>query len=380
MKTTIQTKLAMRLIGPRVSIETARTAAIQVAAQLDNPSVLEFLAPTYLNEPGATLCQTPKRLPVVSTPTALFSQMKISITDVPDAWLSEYAAWMDLERRSHEYRVSSLRLECEADDGTAVTDPVIAGLMLYLRSAKTRSEIRNHWMKVALKAPVGAWLAAEGLHTPEERGAIMEAVRPDSRLSWWVSQIPGFGKLSIANARTQFNLYSGLIMAFNGGPDDLEKWITTTALAGCEREDAACAALVLQPNAKRNDRNIWLSTLQQSACARHAYETVKRAQFTWSCDDWKQLKSTLRPAAVSNAKWLFHWFRDIEPESASSVLGDCSAILWGVELLNALPQADDYAFRFRLGEQLGTTCETSASLALTWLNQRQARGKRESSL
>jgi hypothetical protein len=167
-------------------------------------------------------------------------------------------------------------------------------------------------------------------------------------------------------------------MAFNSEDAEFKTWLKSVALAGCERPEAACAALVLQPTADDRDRACWLSTLQGQGAARYAYETIRCGQYTLPHDAWKHLKAALRPnIAADKGQWFFHFFRQWERAQAPSALGDGGVdLLWGAELLDSLgPTANDYAFRFNLGSQLGACGMTPASIVLDWLNQRATRIK-----
>ena len=116
--------------------------------------------------------------------------------------------------------------------------------------------------------------------------------------------------------------------------------------------------------------------MQRTGAERYAYEAVRWARHTWPAAEWEQLKTQLRPGAVANrGQWFFHWFRDIEPDQAAATLGDVGVDpLWGAELLAELgDNVADHAFRFRLGERLGTLGDEIASLVLDWLNERPTR-------
>lgn len=341
-------------VGPKINADAALKAALNLAPHLDTPSCLEFFAPQYATTPGATLFRGSSRQPIVPEPLAIFSQLHLSIEDIPDHWLPAYSEWMRRMQQAAEFSMLSLKAECGAGELTT-QNPVVAGMLLYLSSSNVDPAVRESWMEVALQSPVGSWLAGEGLHRSDERQRILDAVQSDSRLAWAVSQISGFGRQAAKRTQAHLNLYGGLIAAAGGTTDEVEQWLRLTTLAGCERPEAAAAALILQPTADKRDRACWLTTLQNKSAARAAYEVVRWAKYTWPAKEWGQLKELLRPHATSHSQWLYHWFRDIEPEVASSVLGSEKIDpLWGAELLDAIPTADDFAFRFQLGERLNT--------------------------
>jgi hypothetical protein len=365
----------MRMVGPKVSIEAAQASALRLVPQLDTPSALEYLAPGVLKAPGATLCRPSMQRPVISTPTALFSQMKLSISDVPEEYLPAYTQWMTRVARAQEFSLACLDLDCAAHQGLIVKDPIVAGLLLYLSSADVSIRVREGWRNLAMRDPAGAWLAAEGLHMAEERETLLDAVESDSRLLWWTSQISGFGRAAVKHARTHLDLYGGLALTINAPPYEREDWLRLTCLAGCERPEAACAALVLQPTASQGDKACWLSSLQSKKGARYAYETARWARCTWPRQEWESLKNALVPYAVEDGgRFFFHFYRDVDPGLAASALGGEGVDpLWGAELLDAVDTADEYAFRYKLGERLGTLGNVSASLVLDWLNHRSER-------
>ena len=361
----------MKLFGPQVSAESARTAALNLAEHLYCPSVLEFVAEPYVEKNGATLLQAQVPQSLISSPTSLFAESKLSVSEIPDRWMWAYADWMSRLQRAHEFLRASLYLNCAAGKLPPVKDPVVAGLLLYLSSASVDSDIRAQWLDVAVQSPAGSWLAAEGLHTCDEREGILNGVRGESRLLWAVSQIPGFGAAAAMHAQRHLDVYGGLTVATNGSRQQFEAWLKKTALAACECADAACAVLVLQPKAEPRDKAVWLKTLQNPKQARYAYEVVQWAKHTWPTEHWCRLRKGLREYAVSdNAQWACHWFARIEPEHAAAAIGsEHFDLLWGAELL-ALTNVDDYAFRFRLGEELDSSGHSPASIVLRWLNQR----------
>ena len=363
--------LIMKTFRPTISLETAQRAIRDLAPHLEEPSAVEFFAPHNLHISGAILCRAPMRRRTVPSPTALFSQMEIPVGELPEGWLPAYGEWLKLVRRTHEFTVACVRLKRAEDQDLLISDPIVAGLMLYRSSSAISLSVRKALMEIALTAPAGAWLAAEGLHYPEEREAILQAVRCDSRLCWWTSQLPGFGPAAVQHARGQLNFYAGLTIAANGGRNRFRRWLEVAALEGCKNPDAAAASLILQPSATDSDKACWLSSLQAPHANLQAYETVRWARFTWPSDAWMSLKASLRPYATARPQCLFHFFRDCEPCAAASVIGDRSVDpLWATELIDALGIADDFALRFRLGERLGESNDPAASAVLHWLNRR----------
>jgi hypothetical protein len=370
-----QTKLAMSLFGPKVSPGAARQSARRLIARLDTPSALEHLSLRNVAAPGATLCRPSAQKPILGAPTALFSQRPLSVSDIPESWLAAYARWMERLGREQEFGLVQACLKGPAHEGVTVTDPVVAGLLLYLWSAAIDPHLRAAWRQVALESPAGAWLAAEALHPAEERQATLDAVRKNSRLLWWTSQLPGFGRGAVKHARAQLDLYGGLVLAVHGRDGELAAWLQAASIAACARPEAACAMLVLQPEADHRDKACWLASLENPKAAPQAYETLRWARHAWPGQAWEKLK-LLRPYVVGDrGQWFFHWFRDIEPEGAQAALGaEGLDPLWGAELLETLGAgADDYAFRFRLGERLGSLGSPAASLVLDWLNCRLER-------
>lgn len=363
-------------LGPRINVETALAAARQLEPHLPQPSALEYLAPTHLKISGPTLFRPHTPAPIVAFPTAVFSDLDPSADKIPEAWLERYAQWDLCARRAQALSWFSRhldRLDCFEPYLTHITDPVLAGLLLYIAGAQIDGDMREQWFKTACTDPAGAWLAAEGLHTTSERDHIVEAVKTDGRLLWWVSQVSGFATAAARPAVTHVDLYGGMIMAQICGPKKLEEWLRIVISVADEQPDAACAAMILQPGADERDKEAWLGTLQTKGTGQQAYETVRWTRHTWSPEDWKRLKDSLREKILSDGgKLFFHWFRELESEHALAGLGTPGIDpLWASELFSCLgPTADDFPFRYQLGELMRTSREDEAILVLRWLNRR----------
>jgi hypothetical protein len=368
-----QEKVGVNILERRIQIDHAHEAAHHLSLHLHTPSALEYLSPRYMQPIGATLCQASEQRPIIPAPTELFTRMQLSATEIPEDWLPAYAHHSSSVRRTKAFAEACLRLDRGAGKDMTITDPIVAGLLLYLSSATVDAQVRREWMVEARNHPVGGWLAAEGLHTVDERGVILDAVQHDSRLLYWTSQIPGFGRASVKHACSRLDLYGGLIMSLQGDADQFGQWLSTTALAAGERPDAACAALVLQPGASQRDQACWISTLATRQAARYAYEALRWTRHTWPHERWQNLVALLRPYIVSDrSQFFFHFFRDINPELALGALGDGEIDpLWGVQLISEIgPTCDDYPFRFRMDERLSRTGDIASSLVISFLNQR----------
>jgi hypothetical protein len=360
--------------APEICPATARAAALRIVPHLDLPSVLEFVVPRELNTSGPSLFLASPQKPVIATPTALFSLLRLAVTEVPAEWLLAYVEWSRKVQRSEEF----VKICCGLDNAepfSKAVDPVVAGLLLYLKGGSVDSSLRQPWLELARSTPAGAWLAAEGLHRLDEREAIVEAVSSDSRLLWWTSQVPGLGRLAAKHAQGRLDFYAGLILAANGEAGEFEDWLCRASHAGRECATAAAAMLILRPDASDRNKAGWIATWQNETSGRCPYETVRWARHTWPAEQWEKLRTELRAHAVADhGQWFCQWFRDVEPGQARAALGaEGLDTLWGVELLDALDEVDDYPFRFQLGERLGTLGDQAVSLVLRWLNERSRR-------
>lgn len=357
---------------PVFNRNSARNHALELASHLTHPSVLEFLDLHGSIASGASLCTPSQQLPIVSNPTAVFAQLKPPIEELPEGWLGDYAAYIQRVRRTQEFMLACQDMGNVFHHLWIVKDPIVAGLQLYLSSGTVSNEIRQHWLKIALQHPVGSWLAAEGLHTPEERQQILEGIYEDARLTWWSSRIPGFEQAAIQYARTRFDLHSGLIMAFGHSDTDWHIWLKATELLARKSPESACAMIVFAPDMESCRLDGWISTLRDSP--EHAYQALRWSQYVWTPEAWERLKTVMKSVIVADrGRWFFHYYRDFEPDQAASAMGDSQIdLLWGAELLDSLGSlADASAFHFNCGRQLGTLGNISASILLEWLNQRK---------
>jgi hypothetical protein len=170
-------------------------------------------------------------------------------------------------------------------------------------------------------------------------------------------------------------LFGGMVLAENGTEEEFGRWCAKMAASGSAT--AACANLVLQPNAHPCDLAHWLAILIDDRSARYAYETVRWARHTWLAPAWENLKNALMEKVMSDSgQWRFHWLRDIQPSAAAANIGDDQfSPLWAAELVDAL-ELNDYALRFRLGEHLGSSADDDLSWTLRWLNLRWERSQR----
>lgn len=356
-------------------VKKARETAGFIAQRLELPSAVNHIKAPKGRHAGASLFKVPKTPGAI--PTALFSQLRLSISEIPDAWLPAYAGYMDQVRRAAELTRALLLLDSGSDRTLSVVkDPIVAGAMLYLCSSKMDQGMRQVLLDLATTSPVGAWLAAEGLVHPNERETLVAAMRHDTQLLYWISMIPSFGPITVHYAKVHFDLFAGLIMAAHGSDEELSDWLHTASLAALTDPAAASACLLLLPNADPSEKRAWLTSLQKEQAAHFAWQVVQCARGIWSGEEWERLKTLLRPHAISDrARNFCLWFHSIEPERAVAALGESSVDeLWGAELLNSMPDdADDFTFRFAVADSLGKMGDDSAVLVLKWLNQRFCR-------
>ena len=347
---------------------TARCVLVKLAPHLPAPSVLDVLARPFLKIAGPSLFQASNPLPIIGNPTAVFAQMKMGPGDVPEPWMPHYQEWLIKVRRAREFTRASLLLENSAET-QPVVDPLVAGLLCYLYSGTHDLTLRQRWLEIALAHPVGSWLAAEGLHTEDERERIVAAVSSDSKMLWWASLIPGLGPIALKHADAHLDIFGAMMMAEHGTDRQISAWLD--AVSTSSLPTAACVNIVLQPNAKPRELAQWQAILNDASSPRHAYESVRWARHSWPAASWGKLKEALLDKAVSDGgRWRYHWLRDIQPEAAAANIGEETFLpIWAAELVDAL-NLDDYALRFSLGEHLGCSTDDQYSWTLRYLNQR----------
>lgn len=367
-------------VSTKISPLSAHQACLVLSEKIPQPDALEFMNPIPDKITVGSLLKRSHQSQYLTVPSVLFNQMQLSIADVPEEWLAAYAKWIDRERRTQEFVRNCQLLECKSNHPLPVTDPIIAGLLIYHFSAELGAVKRSELLDLAITDPAGAWLAAEGLNREDEWHAIVAGVKQESRLLWAVSQIPGLRRETARQASQAMScdLFTGLILAAYSEPGVFERWLLETTLAGVELPEAAAACLALQPEAEPHLIRLWIGTLQKPGAAMQAFQAVQWTQHTWKPKEWDTLKADLKAPAISDrAQGFVHWHRDIEPQSVNAAIGDPDLdLLWAAELLEAVPAADDYALRFQVGCRIEPVGSSAESLMLGWLNQRLLRNRK----
>ena len=368
----MQARISFQIINPLMDL----SAVGRVASQLDgmlSPSLLDqFAEPTAL--PGSLLRQPPifQRIP-----TALFCQNpKLGVAAVPQNWLEFYLAWAARLKRSRQLSnaIASMQEGKNFDSRSATfQDPLVASLLLFAFSPAPDSELRRELFEAALKAPLGACVCSESLHTTSERPAIAAALAGDSLAVLSASRTQDFAGACLRHAVSRHDLASGLVVARLGTDADMADWLRAAGLTACEETAAATAMLVLNPTAPKGLRSLWLATLQYGNNAAEAYSTVHWGHRTWPANEWTALKAALKPLIVGDGKagW-FNWFFHVEPDEAAKALTQNDANpLWSFELLHALNLNPD-PLRFRLADRLGRlTYDWESNLVLTAIEHRE---------
>jgi hypothetical protein len=173
--------------------------------------------------------------------------------------------------------------------------------------------------------------------TKAERPAILDALKPDTRLSFWASRVSEFQAACSAAAVSRNDLWAGLTLALSETPDSiLSYWCKKVAIAAFSEPAAASAALILFTSADPKSRELWSLTIRKKGTARVAYETARWAART--APDHPMLTEMLREQATSdNSRFWTLWLRDLEHDRAQEALdGNTNAdLLWAAELLEA---------------------------------------------
>lgn len=251
-------------------------------------------------------------------------------------------------------------------------DALVAGLLLFAFNPEPESRLRRQLLGMALRAPIGAYLAAESLHTTSERDQIIPALGGDNFAVLGASRVPGFGSACLRQARGRRDLASGLIVARLGVEADFSNWLRMTGLAACEDTNAAVSMLVLNPSAPSAARSLWLTTIKNSQATAAGYAAIFWARHTWARDEWGSLKDELRWLVTNQGGcgW-FNFYLHLEPENAGLALAQPADPLWSFELAHAL-NLNVAPLSYWLADRLGQlTHDRECSLVLDALQHRQ---------
>jgi hypothetical protein len=333
-------RLALHMLGARVCVTDTLVAAARLKPHLNSSTVLTEVTPAANGRPLPSLLASQ---PVFrDLPTALFACCPdLRAAEIPPEWIKPYLTWAARHQRWQQFKkcesLYAQALKAMAPlDALPVTDPIVAGLLLYLLSPPPTSLLRQQLMTLALTDPVGSYLVAEGQHTSDERRAIFEGLQGRGRLIYWSSQLPYFGSLCLQPAQSNHSVWSALTQVqLNVPPEELQQWLASVAVAACHNPEAAAATLVLQPNAPKNQQALWLDTLQQPAAAWHAFECVWWARQTWPAPNWNYLVEVLRDTILSDRGRAWFHFSLLDPEFVyDNYQPQNTDPLWAFELLH----------------------------------------------
>ena len=368
--TTILAQLAFYIAGPSMDVDAARKAAEQLDGQM-SPFILDHLS----RPPELTIYPKLQPPPFRSSPVALFQQNpELGAADLPGTWLKPCLSWVDRLKRSEKITQACDLMKDPSRhqiwDGP--DDPLVAGLLLFACSPEPESHLRRNLFATALRQPLGAYLAAESLHTTSERDQIITALGGDNIATLGASRVPGFGSACLRQAVGRHDLASALIVARHGTETEFTNWLRMAGLAACKDTNAAVTMLVLNPTAPPAARNLWLAMIQNSQAASAGYAATFWSRYTWSSQAWAGLKDELRQLVThqGGCAW-FNYHYHIEPENAGLALSKPGDPLWSFELAHAL-DLDVASLTFWLGDRLGKfTYDREASLILEALQHRQ---------
>ena len=360
---TTRQRLALQLTGATVDVDDAIQAAARLEAQLEPPNILEFVTPPTGRPLCTLLCASEKPTPS-ETPTGLFRLLpNLSMVDLPHEWVLPFLSWGNRHRRWQQLERCKKLIAQAGDrapkiDNLPLRDSITAGLVLYQTNPPAVSPLHRQLLTLAVGNAIGAFLAAESHHLPEEVPAIASALQAHSRLLHQVSQYPHFQSHCVTKAKGDHSLWAGLILAQNPETSAaLKYWLERMAAAACFMPAAAVAALVLQPNAPEKQQGVWRSTLQHHSVARWAFEASWWSRHTRSLESWGHLKSELRPSATSDrARGWKNWSLIEGDWVYQDYLTHSAEPLWAMEYLferyEARQPADDGPLRNQMVECL----------------------------
>ena len=368
----IRQRLALQVVGANVSIMSAQQSAQRLQPYLSLPDIRAWIIPPENGVYPASLL--PANQPSIQLWPRAFFEMnpRLPAGDVPPEWVPFLLLWIATHVRWEEFEQCRTALEqCSPlPDCLPVQDPLVAALLLVHFSPPPDSPLRKHLFQKALTEPLGAYLISTGHHLPEERTAMVTAVKDDSQLLYWLSQFPKAGELTLNHLKKKFDLWSALAQ-LQLHPPDLETWLEKLAVQGDVNPDAAIAALTLWPDAP--EQSLWLQTIQMSD-ARHAFEAVWWSRHTLPVEKWGPLKESLRNKATARGCYWFNWHQ-LEPEWQTDHYVEP---LWGLEricqcYLNREPFPDKPLRRQMVERLVHEHGDPMATLVLKFIDQLRGR-------
>ncbi len=315
-------------------------------------------------------------LPILEQPESLMRNLGPFVhRKLPQHWKLPF--YFHQRRRFRNAQVQRLYPLCQDADGTVPSDldeksdAVVAGMLL-LALRPLPSPLRTALLEHAGKSWVGMYFASLGTVYEHETKKLLSGVANDARLTASLYRENSDLAEPLVNlALRQNDIWSATIAI---SQPEAEQWLERVGTMDLFNANAAVTALTLMPSAREEFKAEWIARIQ-AANPRLAYQAVRWTKSTWSSDDWRRLRDTLKKFAVQDhANNWFHWFRDIEGEQAEAAIADAEvSVLWQAELLNYLKNPGD-ALRERMSHQLmESPGDVEAQLTLRWLSRRRKR-------
>lgn len=363
-------RIAQIASGWDVDLPSLQARASKLNPELPHPSACDFFIPPPLMAKPALFRPTPG-VPIY--PESVFAALpELDELSLPRGWVQAHRCWKEKVARGRAFQEAQLSASRESSaevEAQAVTLlPAVAGALLFYINPAPDSAVRHVLMKSALRAPSGAYFAAEGLTLQEERPALVEAVKRDSRLLYWVSRIAGFETLCATPVMAHFDFWAGLSLASSGVADShVRAWYRDLRLAALEEPAAASAALILLSEVDSKTRQMWASVLERHQARRLAYEAARWGSF--EAEDELAFTRLRKLAVGDGGRFAALWHRDVEPPCAQEAidLDVCADSLWAAELIDWLG-LEDSRLRARLGNMSGSVEPTGAQLVLRYLD------------
>jgi hypothetical protein len=363
------------------STQDAVAAARRIEPTLIPPSAHEFmLVPEHHTSAVSRLFARPAHHIIRETPRHLFEHVDFRLTSLPSEWIPAYLQHAVPMKRWEQFEMCYESWKHNPDatqiKDCQITHSGVAGLSLCLMSAPADSVLREYLLSWAMLEPIGAYFVGEALHLPEERQQIVESVKTDPRLLFWLSQSPGFGKSCLDICDGKLDLWAGLTLVRHSVAEQvLTAWLSELVVEAPTDPEAACAALVLQPNAPQEQKAAWVAVLKSASSVVQAFEALWWSRMSWSSGFDHLCAELLSQATADRSKFWYNWavldpvwgFEDFAKEPV--------APLWALEFLQEMRLAsrlrDDAPLRKQMVARLIQNHKDSmAVLVLGYLNRR----------
>lgn len=278
-------------------------------------------------------------LPMLEEPEALMTHLGPFVyRQLPQHW--KLAHFYHQKRRFRNAQVQRLFPLCQRAgepvprDLDETTDGIVAGMLLLSQRPLT-SPLRTALLEHAGKHWLGMYFASLGTVYEHETTKLLSGIANDPRLTASLyRENADLAEPLVKLALRQNDIWSATVAL---SQPEADQWLNRVGTIGLCNANAAVTALTLLPSAPPGFKDMWIDRILSSN-PRRAYSTVRWTQSTWSAENWRHLRDILKKVAVRDraANW-FHWYRDIEPESALKALRkDTVDVLWQVELIDHL--------------------------------------------